>query len=189
MPAEELSGHAGVMAESIATPAESNEPASDRPVPTPAPVSEAPREAVSPEAQGRILVVDDHEDNIEVLRVRLESWGYGTDACYNGMDALAYVERTPPDLILLDVMMPEISGIEVARRIKGNKALPFIPIIMQTALDSTEDKVQGLEAGADDYITKPIDFAELKARLRSMLRIKRLQEALEERYRELLEVN
>ena len=189
MPAEELSGHAGVMAESIGTPAESNEPVADRPVATPAPVAEAPREAVSPEAQGRILVVDDHEDNIEVLRVRLESWGYGTDACYNGTDALAYVERTPPDLILLDVMMPEISGIEVARRIKGNKALPFIPIIMQTALDSTEDKVQGLEAGADDYITKPIDFAELKARLRSMLRIKRLQEALEEREKELLEVN
>ena len=96
---------------------------------------------------------------------------------------------TPPDLILLDVMMPEISGIEVARRIKANDSLPFIPIIMQTALDSTEDKVEGLEAGADDYITKPIDFAELKARLRSMLRIKRLQEALEERERELLEVN
>jgi diguanylate cyclase (GGDEF)-like protein len=141
------------------------------------------------ESQSRILVVDDHEDNIEVLRVRLESWGYGTDAVYDGASAIAYVEATPPDLILLDVMMPEISGIEVARRIKGNRSLPFIPIIMQTALDSTEDKVEGLEAGADDYITKPIDFAELKARLRSMLRIKRLQEALEEREKELLEVN
>lgn len=136
-----------------------------------------------------ILIVDDHEDNIEVLKVRLESWGYRTASAYNGMDALAYVNETPPDLILLDVMMPEISGIEVARQIKGNKELPFIPIIMQTALDSTEDKVEGLEAGADDYITKPIDFAELKARLRSMLRIKRLQDALEEREKELLEVN
>jgi two-component system cell cycle response regulator len=143
----------------------------------------------SSEASARILVVDDNEDNIEVLRVRLESWGYATDAAYEGKSAIAYVEATPPDLILLDVMMPEISGIEVARHIKGNKSLPFIPIIMQTALDSTEDKVEGLEAGADDYITKPIDFAELKARLRSMLRIKRLQEALEEREKELLEVN
>src|SRR5215207_7070603 len=142
-----------------------------------------------PESSGKILVVDDHEDNIEVLRIRLESWGYSTDAVSDGAAALRYVEATPPDLILLDVMMPEISGIEVARRIKGNKSLPFIPIIMQTALDSTEAKVEGLEAGADDYITKPIDFAELKARLRSMLRIKRLQEALEERERELLEVN
>jgi two-component system cell cycle response regulator len=140
-------------------------------------------------AKSCILVVDDHEDNIEVLRVRLDSWGYSTAAAYNGPDALAYVEQTPPDLILLDVMMPEMDGNEVARRIKGNKALPFIPIIMQTALDSTEDKVEGLEAGADDYITKPIDFAELRARLRSMLRIKRLQEALEEREKELLEVN
>jgi two-component system, cell cycle response regulator len=142
-----------------------------------------------PETQSCILIVDDHEDNIEVLKVRLESWGYQTASAYNGMDALAYVVATPPDLILLDVMMPEISGIEVARQIKANAALPFIPIIMQTALDSTEDKVEGLEAGADDYITKPIDFAELKARLRSMLRIKRLQDALEERERELLEVN
>ena len=141
------------------------------------------------EANTRILVVDDHEDNIEVLKVRLESWGYLTASAYNGADALKYVEATPPDLILLDVMMPEMDGNEVARRIKGNPALPFIPIIMQTALDSTDSKVEGLEAGADDYITKPIDFAELKARLRSMLRIKRLQEALEEREKELLEVN
>jgi two-component system cell cycle response regulator len=85
--------------------------------------------------------------------------------------------------------MPKVDGFEVARRVKANRALPFVPIIMQTALDSTHDKVQGLEAGADDYITKPIDFAELKARINSMLRIKRLQEALEERERELLEVN
>ena len=136
-----------------------------------------------------ILIVDDNQDNIEVLKARLESWGYETGSAYNGADAIKFVEATPPDLILLDVMMPEISGIEVARQIKANKRLPFIPIIMQTALDSTEDKVEGLEAGADDYITKPIDFAELKARLNSMLRIKRLQDALEEREKELLEVN
>jgi len=154
-----------------------------------APTEGADQGATSPEARGCILVVDDHEDNIEVLRVRLESWGYQTHASHNGEEALAYVGQSPPDLILLDVMMPDISGIEVARRIKANKSLPFIPIIMQTALDSTEAKVEGLEAGADDYITKPIDFAELKARLRSMLRIKRLQEALEEREKELLEMN
>jgi two-component system cell cycle response regulator len=141
------------------------------------------------ETASMILIVDDHEDNIEVLRVRLESWGYGTAAAYNGKDALKFVDATPPDLILLDVMMPEISGIEVAKQIKANRALPFIPIIMQTALDSTESMVEGLEAGADDYITKPIDFAELKARVRSMLRIKRLQESLEAREKELLSVN
>ena len=144
---------------------------------------------VSPESRGCILVVDDNEDNVDVLRVRLDSWGYDTHAATNGEEALAYVKQSPPDLILLDVMMPDITGIEVAQQIKGNRQLPFIPIIMQTALDSTEAKVEGLEAGADDYITKPIDFAELKARLRSMLRIKRLQEALEEREKELLEMN
>jgi diguanylate cyclase (GGDEF)-like protein len=145
----------------------------------------APREAEA----ARILIVDDHEDNVELLRARLESWGYTTEAATNGAEALRKVEEAPPDLILLDVMMPEIDGIEVARRIKGNESLPFIPIIMQTALDSTENKVEGLEAGADDYITKPIDFAELKARLTSMLRIKRLQEELQERERQLLEAN
>jgi len=148
------------------------------------PESNAP--AVEP---ARILIVDDHEDNVELLRARLESWGFRTDAAADGAAALAAVEQDPPDLILLDVMMPKVDGMEVARRIKSNAALPFIPIIMQTALDTTEAKVEGLEAGADDYITKPIDFPELKARLRSMLRIKRLQEALEERERELLEAN
>jgi diguanylate cyclase (GGDEF)-like protein len=146
-------------------------------------------EAHSDVELGRILIVDDHEDNVELLRARLESWGYTTDSATNGADALKKVEEAPPDLILLDVMMPEIDGIEVTRRVKANGSLPFIPIIMQTALDSTENKVEGLEAGADDYITKPIDFAELKARLTSMLRIKRLQEELQERERELLEAN
>jgi diguanylate cyclase (GGDEF)-like protein len=143
----------------------------------------------STESTGRILVVDDHEDNIELLRARLEAWGYRVESAHDGKEALDLVDASPPDLILLDVMMPTVDGNEVARRIKQNPSLPFIPIIMQTALDSTESKVEGLEAGADDYITKPIEFAELKARLRSMLRIKRLQEELEERERQLLEAN
>ncbi|HEX8943388.1 MAG TPA: diguanylate cyclase [Gemmatimonadaceae bacterium] len=137
----------------------------------------------------RILIVDDHEDNIELLRARLDAWGFTTDSAGDGEEALQRIQDSPPDLILLDVMMPKIDGIEVARRVKGNRSLPFIPIIMQTALDATENKVEGLEAGADDYITKPIDFAELKARVNSMLRIKRLQDALEERERQLLEAN
>ncbi len=137
----------------------------------------------------RILIVDDHEDNVELLKARLESWGFRTSTASDGEAALDEVQKAPPDLILLDVMMPKIDGIEVARRVKANEDLPFIPIIMQTALDATENKVEGLEAGADDYITKPIDFAELKARLNSMLRIKKLQEELEERERQLLEAN
>lgn len=133
--------------------------------------------------------MDDHEDNIELLRARLESWDYVVETASDGEEALAAVEKAPPDLILLDVMMPKIDGIEVARRIRANKSLPFVPIIMQTALDSTEHKVEGLDAGADDYITKPIEFAELRARVNSMLRIKALQEALAWREKELREVN
>ncbi len=145
---------------------------------------EAPRED-----SARILIVDDHEDNVELLKARLDAWGFRTDTACDGVEALQKVENTPPDLILLDVMMPKIDGMEVARRVKANQNLPFIPIIMQTALNATENKVGGIEAGADDYITKPIDFAELKARLKSMLRIKGLQEELEERERQLLEAN
>ena len=137
----------------------------------------------------RILIVDDHEDNVDLLRTRLEAWGYATESAADGDIALKMVEQSPPDLILLDVMMPTIDGTEVARRIKENKSLPFIPIIMQTALDAPEHKVAGLGAGADDYITKPIEFAELGARVKSMLRIKRLQEELELKTSELADAN
>ena len=137
----------------------------------------------------RILIVDDHEDNVEVLRARLEAWGYRTDTASDGEQALAAVRDTRPDLVLLDVMMPKIDGIEVARRVKSDEELRFIPIIMQTALDSTEQKVEGLEAGADDYITKPIEFAELKARLNAQLRLKSLQEELKQLAEQLQEAN
>ena len=102
------------------------------------------------DAPARILIVDDHEDNVELLRARLEARGYATLSAEDGQQALEVVRATPPDLILLDIMMPKVDGIEVARRVKGDQTLPFIPIIMQTALDSTEQKVEGLDAGADD---------------------------------------
>jgi two-component system, cell cycle response regulator len=145
-----------------------------------------------------ILIVDDHPDNVDLLRHRLESRGYATSIAWDGEEALRAVgvidgplaDGTPlPDLILLDVMLPRIAGLEVARRIKGDKSLPFIPILMQTALDSTESKVEGLDAGADDYITKPINFAELEARLRSWLRIKSLQDEVERQSREILRIS
>src|SRR5687767_11784638 len=105
--------------------------------------------AMPPETQApadespRILIVDDHEDNVELLRMRLDAWGYRTASERDGEAALAAIESDPPELVLLDVMMPKVDGFEVARRVKANRNLPFIPIIMQTALDSTEDKVQG----------------------------------------------
>jgi len=137
----------------------------------------------------KILVVDDHEDNIELLRARLEARGYEVFGAADGQAALDQVDRVCPDLILLDVMMPKMDGMEVVRRLKSNPNLPFIPVIMQTALDSTENKVEGLDAGADDYITKPINFAELEARVNSLLRIKALQSDLAAREKELSELN
>jgi two-component system cell cycle response regulator len=137
----------------------------------------------------RILVVDDHPDNIELLQASLEAQGYVVESAEDGQEALDCIYRTPPDLVLLDVMMPKMNGLEVARRIKNDPALPFIPIILQTALDSTEDMVQGLDSGADDYIIKPLNFRELQARVKSLLRIKMLQNDLTQRERQLSEAN
>jgi two-component system cell cycle response regulator len=133
----------------------------------------------------RILVVDDVPDNVDILDARLSSRGYEVVTATNGEEALASVADTPPHLILLDVMMPGMDGREVARRIKEDDALPFIPIILVTALSEADDVVQGLESGADDYISKPYNFRELEARVRAMLRIKTLQDELDQKNREL----
>ncbi|HUG40795.1 MAG TPA: diguanylate cyclase [Longimicrobiales bacterium] len=155
---------------------------------TPAP-ADAKRRPLRPgEAEGEtalILVVDDNPDNLEIISTRLRFRGYDVATAERGDAAIAQVHETTPDLILLDVMMPDMDGYEVARRIRAQEELPYIPIIVVTARDSTEDKVTGLDAGADDYLTKPINFPELEARVRSMLRIKRLQDQLEEKNREL----
>lgn len=141
------------------------------------------------ERRRRILVVDDHPDNIMVLRARLEARGYDVVTAEDGEQALDQVYHASPDLVLLDVMMPKLDGFEVVRRIKSDPELPFIPVIMQTALDTTESMVQGVDAGADDYISKPINFKELEARVKSLLRIQALQAELAERERQLSEAN
>ena len=133
----------------------------------------------------RILVVDDVPDNVDILDARLSSRGYVVQTAADGPSALEAVRAEPPQLLLLDVMMPGMDGYEVARRIKEDEALPFIPIILVTALNQSEDVVEGLESGADDYISKPYNFRELEARVRAMLRIKRLQDELDEKNREL----
>lgn len=140
-------------------------------------------------SRGKILVVDDSPDNLDVLSSRLRFRGYDVETASNGTEALEKVSESRPDLILLDVMMPDLDGYEVTRRIKNDPDLPFIPIILVTARDSTQDKVAGLDAGADDYLTKPINFPELEARARSMLRIKELQDELEEKNRELAKLS
>ena len=126
----------------------------------------------------RILVVDDVADNIEILRTRLESMGYEVVVAEDGEQALTRVRETLPDLILLDIMMPKIDGLEVARQLKADQSLPFIPIIMVTAKTSAQDVLAGLEAGGDDYLTKPIDHGALIVRVRAMLRIKALHDQI-----------
>src|SRR5690606_24882042 len=98
---------------------------------------------------------------------------------------LVVLRTNPAELIVLFVMLDDMQAYEISRQIKNDDNLPFIPIILVTARDSTHDKVMGLDAGADDYLTKPINFPELEARVRSMLRIKRVQDELEEKNREL----
>lgn len=137
----------------------------------------------------RILVVDDVPDNVDILDARLSSRGYEVVTATNGQEALDRVHGEAPHLILCDVMMPVIDGFEVSRRIKSDTTLPFIPIILVTAKDTAEDIVEGLEAGADDYISKPYNFKELEARVRAMLRIKRLQDELDQKNRELEDAN
>ena len=126
----------------------------------------------------RILVVDDVADNVEILRMRLESMGYEVVVAEDGERALSVVRETLPDLILLDIMMPKIDGLEVARQLKADQSLPFIPIIMVTAKTSAQDVLAGLEAGGDDYLTKPIDHGALIVRVRAMLRIKALHDQI-----------
>lgn len=126
----------------------------------------------------RILVVDDVADNVEILRVRLESLGYEVRTETDGEQALEAVRASPPDLILLDIMMPKIDGLEVVRRLKADSTLPFIPVILVTAKVNPADLVAGLDAGGDDYLSKPVDHGALVARVRAMLRIKALHDEL-----------
>jgi class 3 adenylate cyclase len=127
----------------------------------------------------RILVVDDVADNVEILRMRLGTLGYEVVVAEDGEQALAKVREAPPDLILLDIMMPKIDGLEVVRRLKADASLPFIPVILVTAKANPKDVVAGLDAGGDDYLTKPIDHAALVARVRAMLRIKALHDEVQ----------
>ncbi|MFS0514500.1 response regulator [Nostoc sp. UIC 10607] len=119
----------------------------------------------------RILAVDDTRDNLILVQTILESEGYEIDLASDGIKALRQVEQSPPDLILLDVMMPGIDGYEVTRRIRKNPTISYIPILLITAFHESS-VVEGLDAGADDFIRKPFDTDELLARVRSLLRLK-----------------
>ena len=123
-----------------------------------------------------ILIVDDDVSGLDILQARLAAQHYDFISATDGEMALTMVQEHQPDLILLDVMMPKIDGIEVCQRVKSDPDLPFIPIIMVTAMADSRDIVAGLEAGADEYLTKPYNHSALVARVKSMLRIKALHD-------------
>src|SRR6201747_3028379 len=120
----------------------------------------------------RILVVDDVPANFKLLEARLSAEYFDVVTASNGAQALEICARAECDIILLDVMMPDMDGFEVCRRLKSNPATHYIPVVMVTALDSPSDRVRGLEAGADDFLTKPVNDLALFARVRSLVRLK-----------------
>jgi len=123
-----------------------------------------------------ILIVEDNPESLDILRARLTAHNYEVITALDGEAGLTMAREKQPDLILLDIMMPKMDGIEVCRRIKGDPSLPFMPIILVTAKADSKDVVAGLEAGGDEYLTKPVDHAALVARVKSMLRIKDLHD-------------
>jgi adenylate cyclase len=128
----------------------------------------------------RLLVVDDTPVNLKLLADLLVAKGYGVELATSGLEALKRLESEPVDLVLLDVMMPGMSGYEVCRKIRENPATAMLPVVMVTALDPAQERVKGIEAGADDFLAKPIHQPELLARVRSLLRVKTLWDQLAE---------
>jgi len=126
-----------------------------------------------------ILVVDDNQQNLELLQAYLEDMDCKTLPAHGGVEALEIVAGDPPDLILLDVMMPKMSGFEVCRRIKSNPKTTDIPVIMVTALNEFGDIERGIDSGTDDFVSKPVNKLELLTRVRTMLKLKHLSDKLE----------
>ena len=137
----------------------------------------------------RILVADDTAANVRMMETRLRHSGYEVVVARDGEEALAAAYESQPDLIVLDIMMPKLDGITVCRRLKGDPAFPFTPILMVTAMSDTRDVVAGLEAGGDEYLAKPVDQQALVARVRSMLRIKELHDTVQAQAAELARWN
>src|SRR4051794_16543545 len=136
-----------------------------------------------------ILAVDDTPDNLEILQRRLTSQGYDVVTAADGEEALLRARQLDPDLILLDVMMPKLDGIQVVRQVRSDPQLHAIPVILVTAKADTRDVIAGFDAGGDDYLTKPFEHTALLARVRSMLRQKALHDRIEAQARELAEWN
>jgi len=126
-----------------------------------------------------LLLVDDEPELLAVLQRTFERYEYRVQTALDGREALAKAAAQPPDLIILDVMMPHMSGLDVCRAIRADERLQNVPLIFLTARDETTFKVEGLDLGADDYLTKPFEFRELLARVRARLRVRRTEDAVE----------
>jgi putative two-component system response regulator len=133
----------------------------------------------TPPSNGRVLVVDDLAGNVSLATAVLRRDGYLVSSATNGLDALEAVAREDPDLVLMDVRMPGLDAFEACRVLKRNPATRLIPVVLVTALQDTEHRIRGIEAGADDIITKPFNAHELRARIRSLIRIKRYTDELD----------
>ena len=139
--------------------------------------------------QRKILVVDDTPNNIKLLADLLSAKGYDVATAASGPEALALLPEFGPDIVLLDVMMPGMSGYEVCQKIRENPETRLLPVVMVTALEPADERVRGIEAGADDFLSKPINTAELLARVRSLLRVRELHETVRRQAAELADWN
>ena len=131
------------------------------------------------ESCGKLLVVDDYAPNANGMRDLLTAAGYSVRVAYNGADALSLVAEDAPDLVLVDVVMPGMSGVELCRELKARGGTRLTPVVLMTASQDRGHRLAGLEAGADDFLGKPVDVQELRTRVRSLLRVKQLTDELE----------
>jgi putative two-component system response regulator len=130
--------------------------------------------------KSKILIVDDEENNLKIMGIILQNYNYDFQTAKNGFEALEKTKEYSPDLIFLDVMMPEMDGFETCRKLREDPATKFIPVVMITALGDQEARNKGLEAGANDFLTKPVDKTEIAIRAKNLLRVKEFEDFLEQ---------
>lgn len=138
------------------------------------------------EDRKKVLIVDDSDVNLRLISILLKNNGFHYELAHNGIEALEKTKEFPPDLIMLDIMMPEMDGYEVCRRLKADPSTQNIPVIMVTALSDKDSRIEGLKAGANDFITKPFDSAELMLRTKNLLKVREFENLLQ-KHNELLE--